>query len=226
MTIVDLYKKLKQILNDCNKSLRDKGLPSINNLYEIPSVIESAGELNRLPYVISKEIIEVTADDLTGVVNIGSAFYECKSLQSVTIPDSVTTIDMNAFRNCSSLIYVAIPDSVTTLGLYAFSGCSSLENITIPDSVTKIDDCAFWQCTKLTEVIIGTGITTIGSEAFKYCSNLTNVYIKSTDPPSLYDQDVFPNTTRIHIRVGSGDAYMSAANWSYYASIGNIIEDI
>ena len=63
----------------------------------------------------------------TKVVGIGnSAFSRCKSLTSVTIPDSVTSIGEYAFYGCSSLTSVTIPDSVTSIGEYAFIRCSSL----------------------------------------------------------------------------------------------------
>lgn len=44
------------------------------------------------------------------VVSIGyCAFYYNKNLKSVTIPNSVTTINGNAFYECSSLTSVTIP---------------------------------------------------------------------------------------------------------------------
>ena len=51
------------------------------------------------------------------------AFYECGLLESVIIPDSVTTIGSSAFYGCNSLESVTIPDSVTTIGSSAFGGC-------------------------------------------------------------------------------------------------------
>ncbi|MEF2940315.1 MAG: leucine-rich repeat domain-containing protein, partial [Oscillospiraceae bacterium] len=72
-----------------------------------------------------------------GVTSIGGcAFYNCRSLTSVTIPDSVTSIGGSAFNGCSSLTSVTIPDSVTSIGGSAFDGCTSLTSVTIPDSVT------------------------------------------------------------------------------------------
>ena len=75
---------------------------------------------------------------------IGSwAFWDCSSLTSVTIPNSVTSIGSWAFSDCSSLTSVTIPSSVTIIANEAFEDCSALTSITIPNSVTGIGDKAF-----------------------------------------------------------------------------------
>ena len=141
------------------------------------------------------------------VTSVGDyAFYECRSLTSVTIPDSVTTIGDYAFYYCDSLTSVTIGDSVTEIGDRAFFYCSSLTSVTIPDSVTTIGNSAFRGCRSLTEfrgkyasedgrclIIDGTlnsfaqaglteytipdSVTTIEDWAFRNCYRLTSVTI-------------------------------------------------
>ena len=108
------------------------------------------------------------------VTTIGvQAFYDCSSLTSVTIPDSVTTIGEGAFWDCDSLTSVTIGDSVTTIGNNAFAWCDSLTNVTIGDSVTTIGGSAFYWCDSLTSVTIPNSVTTIGVGAFAVCNRLT-----------------------------------------------------
>ena len=100
------------------------------------------------------------------------AFYQCNTLKTITIPDSVTSIGNYAFSYCSSLASVTIGNSVTSIGNYAFSGCSSLASVTIGNSVTSIGNYAFRSCSRLTSVIIPDSVTTLGYNPFRNCSNL------------------------------------------------------
>ena len=112
------------------------------------------------------------------VTSIGDhAFEYCESLHSITIPDAVTSIGDSAFSWCSSLQSVTIPDSVTNIGGSVFSNCKSLQSVTIPDSVTNIGYSAFSNCKSLQSVTIPDSVTSIGDRAFCRCESLHFVTI-------------------------------------------------
>ena len=84
---------------------------------------------------------EVAGMSVTGIHSY--AFEGCKSLTSVTIPDTVTIISNEAFIDCPTLKEVTIPDTVTTIYYEAFLNCPMLKEVTIPASVKEISNRAF-----------------------------------------------------------------------------------
>ena len=128
-------------------------------------------------YYIPYSLKSVT---VTGGNVFYGAFTNCSNLTSITIPDSVTSIDDRAFAGCSSLTNITIPDSVTSIGDSAFQYCDDLTSITIPDSVTSIGDYAFRGCSSLTSITIPSGVTSIGDSVFSECSSITSITIPSS----------------------------------------------
>ena len=74
-----------------------------------------------------------------GITAIPSkAFYECKNLTQVTLPESLKTIGEYAFYGCKNLTQLSLPDSVATIGRYAFANCTNLEGLTLPASLETL----------------------------------------------------------------------------------------
>lgn len=70
---------------------------------------------------------------VTGGTSISrSAFYECKNIKSLTIPNTVTTIGEYAFHDCTGITNFVVPNSVTTIGVGAFKGCTGLTTLSVP----------------------------------------------------------------------------------------------
>ena len=112
----------------------------------------------------------------------GSAFKECSHLKNITIPDNVTSIEDSLFEDCSSLESITIPDNVISIGERAFYRCSSLTSVTIPDQVTYVGWGGFVNCSKLNSITIGKDVNYIDDYAFYWCPSLTSVYYKGDVP--------------------------------------------
>lgn len=130
-----------------------------------------SGEI-KIPKHIS---YEGTKYKVTGIEE--GAFFNCRDITAIEIPNTVTTITGRAFFGCSGLTNFEIPKSVTSIGEGAFSECSGLTSIVIPKSVTSISDYAFSQCSSLSSVTISNSVTSIGDDVFYGCDNLTSVTI-------------------------------------------------
>ena len=105
------------------------------------------------------------------------SLYRCQNIESVTLPNDVTSIGRSAFQDCTGLTSITIPKGVTEIGDYVFSSCKGLTSITISEGVASIGAWAFSSCTGLTSITIPDSVTSIGQSAFAYCSGLTNITI-------------------------------------------------
>lgn len=130
----------------------------------------------------ASNLVSVTLPNTLISIDTG-VFFGCSGLASVTIPNSVTSIGDYAFWDCIGLTSITIPSSVTSIGYGAFRGCNGLTSVTIPNSVTSIGRRAFSECSGLTSVTIGNSVTSIGSYAFSFCLFITPVTI--TIPSSV-----------------------------------------
>ena len=119
------------------------------------------------------------------VTEIGyKAFYECATLASITIPETILEIANHAFTSCSALISINLPNSIKRqIGSSAFQDCISLTSIVIPGGIELIQDAAFGGCTSLTTVTILGRISDFSDGVFRDCINLStfNGEYASTD---------------------------------------------
>ena len=105
------------------------------------------------------------------------AFMACKStLQTVTLPKTLTTIGVCSFYFCASITEIDLLN-VTTIGDGAFASCFNLTEVDLPN-VTTIGGSAFADCVDLTDINLS-NVTSIGDMAFYSCMGLTDINLSN-----------------------------------------------
>ena len=123
------------------------------------------------PLVIP-ESVSYEGHDYAVTVIGNTAFMYCFYLTSLSIPNSVTTIEEGAFSYCSGFTGdLVIPNSVVTIEPSAFFTCYAFDgDLVLGNSVTVIGDYAFDDCNGMHGVLnIPSNVTSIGTSSFRYC---------------------------------------------------------
>lgn len=115
-----------------------------------------------------------------GVAQISSwAFSHC-GLGSLSIPDSVTTIQNDAFFDCTNLSEVRTGAGLKTIEAQTFYGCTNLKRVILDDALVTIGSEAFSGCTGLQEVSLSYNLKTIGGQAFANCPDIGRLIVPSS----------------------------------------------
>lgn len=137
------------------------GAPNLVNV-TLPATVKTVGD--HAFYECKKLKTVVLPDDLTSIGE--EAFRGAAALEEISIPAGVKAINTGTFQNCESLKKVNMTTKLATIGIRAFQGCKSMTEFEVPAGVTTLGDYAFAQCTALKEIKIPMKTTAIGSGVF------------------------------------------------------------
>ena len=178
-----------------------------------------ATEVGYRAFIDYTSATSLTFSENGNLTTIGErAFDNCKSLTSVTLPNTVTSVSTGAFRDCSAMTHFSFSTAMTAVPDDMFYQDYSLSSVTIPSGITSIGDGAFQQCTGLTSIVIPSGVTSIGTSAFYYCRNLASITCLASTPPTLGTSTFNGSTCPIYVQSASVNTYKAASGWSSYAS--------
>ncbi len=141
------------------------------------------------------------------------AFYET-GLTSITIPGSVTEWGTNVFAACENLTEVTLGEGLISLGGYGtFESCRSLQEVTFPNSLTSIGECTFFECEELSKLELPSNLVSIGERAFAYCESLESINIPGTI--TNLGKSIFENCESLsNVALEEGLTYISEGMFS------------
>ncbi len=97
----------------------------------------------------------------------------------IRFKSALTEVDVEAFLEQQALTSVTLPEAVESIGLQAFRGCSNLATVNLGSNVKRIGESAFWD-SGLETIILPEGLEGIGADAFAGCANLTEITIPNS----------------------------------------------
>ena len=160
-----------------------------------------------------------------GMTSVGaSAFADCKYIKSVTIPASVEKIDDSAFEDCRMLstLTFAEPSALTTIGNWAFYNNHELKNLVIPEGVSEIGYAAFYGCTYLDELSLPESLQYIADNGFALCAKLCRMNVSATTPPTV-EARTFEDVDRaipVYVPTEAVSRYKAAPVWEDFNIVG------
>lgn len=211
--------------------------------FHIPASVEQIGN-RAFAYTQIKALPEMLGLKRIG----GEAFYGCKNLKKLTIPETVEYIGGGAFYGCSniwSLTYnainaecesfmepnaplekIVIGGKVRRLPNGIFSGREFTE-VALPSCLERIDEFAFYGCKNLTTINLSDSIRYIGDNAFYGCSSLKNIHwsLRLTTIGSRAFRQTALETISLPegvTSVGDGAFYICPAKTVYIPSTANV----
>ena len=146
---------------------------------DVEENVEETGETNELEEALSESAEMKEGDFSYVIVNNSYARITrySGSATSVQVPSTiggyaVQVIGARAFQGNTVLESVELPDGLTTIYAYAFADCTNLTQINLSEGLTTIYAYAFENCTGITNIHLPDSITTMGYKVFGGCSNL------------------------------------------------------
>lgn len=130
---------------------------------ELQKIVEAVKEKNRIDVLKGSEMADeitknvllnkiitndasapysINAEELEGINWLRSyAFFGCEGLTSISLPETVATINNNVFYNCKDLYSIEFKGNLKTIGSRCFTNCDNLQKIILRgNTVAKLLD--------------------------------------------------------------------------------------
>lgn len=178
------------------------------------------------------------------VTAIGNeAFFDCRNLATVVLPEGLIAIGNNAFNNIS-VSEIILPSTLKTISAGAFQNCWNVTTLVVPNGVETIGDYAFSYMYGLTRLELPASLKRVGKYVIRFDTQLTSVISRISDPSQVSVEDnsffseqynesteqweIGPSQATLYVPVGTKSNYEAIAAWTQFAGIeeGEIAESV
>jgi len=150
------------------------------------------------------------------------AFYWCRSLLRVDVPDNAAVSGVDTFRENHVLRSVNTKSGFAPNGSHVLRGCYALTECDIAEGTTEIGANAFYTCYSLRKLVFPSALTSIAAMAFADCYGMREYdFTQCAVVPTLANTNAFTNIHAdcvIKVPAALYDEWIAATNWATYAS--------
>lgn len=147
-----------------------------------------------------------------------NAFYNCKSLNTISLPATLTDLGQEAFKGCEALTAITIPAGIRFLRSSTFDGCIQLSSVEFADESTlkSLYDYAFRNDIALVNITLPKSLESFDIKAFDGCKNLEKVMIDGFGEAGYQDSGTYYSD-------GSGAVYKVSDKSLYFKPAACVI---
>ncbi len=186
--------------------------------YEIELIYDQSKVFALVGYEGNEQVITLPDSYNGRSYTVYANAFSIPGITSVTVPESVPTIDDNAFNQCADLVKVTLPDTAIEIGWDTFIDTPIYDNpdnwengilyigkhlittrssdlpseVNVKPGTLTIAQRAFSSQKSLTKVTLPEGLLRISEKAFWYCSALADIVVP--EEIQYIERDVFEKT--------------------------------
>lgn len=166
----DCKNVLSLVISDSVTEVEPNALIGLRNLQKLTTPAVALGCVSKIQKI---DTLVVTSGETIAENAVSGWDY----LKSVTLPDTLKTIEYSGFAHCELLEQISLPEGLTSIGANAFYNCALLKQIELPDSVVSVGNYAFGECASLESLYLSESLETIGNWMLAGCDSLVNLTI-------------------------------------------------
>ena len=157
-------------------------------------------------------------------------FYSTDSkVTSFTFGEGVEVIPAYLCKSMSQLETIVLPETVTSIGQAAFMYCKKLKSFTFPKGIKTVATSVLEGCSALEEVFIPSSVTAINQDAFYGCSSLNTIQNLAFTPQTITERavnNVNKKTCILYVPLDYIDLYRAKAVWCDFINIIGVATDL